>query len=315
MTEIGIGIGIEIENRADGVTLVRPTGELPAYPRGVTDRLVHWAGETPEVTFLAEKEGAGKEGDGWRRLTYGAALAQVRQIGQALLDRGLSGERPVLILSGNGIEHALLALACQHVGVPYAPISAAYSLGNSDLVKLRQIVGLMNPGLVFAAGAGFRRAVEAVVPAGVETLEELGPLLAAVPGEAVDAAYRAVDGDTVAKLLFTSGSTGTRPKAVITTHRMLCANQSMMHLGFGHLLGTRSRSWWIGCRGVTRSGVATTSTWCCSRAGRCTWMRGGPCPASSGRRSRRSGRWRRRCIWRCRRRGRSWRGRCGRTRG
>lgn len=223
---------IEIENRADGVTLVRPTGELPAYPRRVTDRLVHWAGETPEEIFLAEKDG-----DGWRRLSYGAALGQVRAIGQALLDRGLSAERPVLILSGNGIEHALLALACQHVGVPYAPISAAYSSGNSDLVKLRQIVGLMTPGLVFAAGAGFRRAVESVVPAGVETLDGLGALLAVEPTGAVEAAYRAVDGETVAKLLFTSGSTGTRPKAVITTHRMLCANQSMMHLGFGHLLG------------------------------------------------------------------------------
>ncbi len=224
--------GFKIERRGDGVTLLCATGELPPYPRRVTDRLVHWAETTPEVTFLAEPST-----DGWRRLTYAAALCQVRAIGQALLDRGLSSERPVLILSGNGIEHALLALACQHVGVLYAPISAAYSGANSDLVKLRQIVALTTPGLVFARGAGFRRALDAVVPPGCEAIDSLDDLLATAPTEAVETAQAAIDGDTVAKLLFTSGSTGTRPKAVITTHRMLCANQSMMHLGFGYLLG------------------------------------------------------------------------------
>ena len=223
--------GITIENRAGGVTLVEATGTLPPYPLRVTDRLVQWAAATPDVTFLAEKDGAG-----WRRLTYGAALAQVRAIGQALLDRKLSAERPVLILSGNSIEHALLALACQHVGVLYAPISAAYSQGNSDLAKLRQIVALTTPGLVFASGAGFRRALDEVVPTGTEAIDELAPLLATAPTAAVDSAYQAIMGDTVAKLLFTSGSTGTRPKAVITTHLMLCANQSMIKAGFGYLL-------------------------------------------------------------------------------
>ena len=222
--------GVSVETRADGVTLVRATGTLPPYPLRVTDRLVHWAAETPDETFLAEKDGAG-----WRRLSYGAALTQVRAIGQALLDRGLSAERPVLILSGNGIEHALLALACQHVGVVYAPISAAYSAGNSDLAKLRQIVALTSPGLVFAAGAGFRRAL-ATMPEGVERLDDLAPLLAVAPTAAVEAAYQAIGGGTVAKLLFTSGSTGTGPKAVITTHLMLCANQSMIKAGFGYLL-------------------------------------------------------------------------------
>ena len=231
---MGETAGLSIEQRADGTTLVQAVGLLPAYPRRVTDRLVHWAAATPDATFLAERDEAG---DGWRRLSYGAALAQVRAIGQGLLDRGLSAERPVLILSGNSIDHALLALACQHVGVAYAPISAAYSGAGSDLVKLRQIVGLTTPGLVFAAGAGFGRALEAVVPAGTERLGDLAPLLATVPTEMVDDAHAAVSGDRVAKLLFTSGSTGTRPKAVITTHRMLCANQSMMKLGFGYLLG------------------------------------------------------------------------------
>ncbi|MGI4792586.1 MAG: AMP-binding protein, partial [Janthinobacterium lividum] len=224
--------GFTIERRDDGATVLSATGDLPPYPRRVTDRLVHWAAVTPDVTFLAEKDG-----DGWRRLTYAAALDQARAIGQALLDRELSAERPVLILSGNGIEHALLAMACQHVGVLYAPISAANSGANSDLVKLRQIVALTTPGLIFALGTGFRRALDAVLPEGCETLDSLDALLQTKPTEAVDAAYTAIDGDTVAKLLFTSGSTGTRPKAVITTHRMLCANQSMMKLGFGYLLG------------------------------------------------------------------------------
>ncbi len=223
---------VAVERRADGATLVRARGTLPPYPRRVTDPLTRWAAETSDETFLAEKQGAG-----WRRVTYAAALAGARAIGQALLDRGLSAERPVLILSGNGIEHALLALACQHVGVLYAPISAAYSSAGSDLAKLRQIVALTTPGLVFAAGPAFRRALAEAVPPGTETLDDLAPLLATEPTDAVDAAHAAITGDTVAKLLFTSGSTGTRPKAVITTHRMLCANQSMMKLGFGYLLG------------------------------------------------------------------------------
>jgi feruloyl-CoA synthase len=163
----------------------------------------------------------------------------VRRIGQALLERGLSAERPLAILSGNDLEHALLALAAQHVGVPYAPISPAYSLVSQDFGKLREIVDLITPGLVFAAsGSAYGAAIEAAVaptteiavmadpPAGRATTA-FADLLATVATSAVEIAAARVGPDTIAKFLFTSGSTG-RPKAVINTQRMLCSNQAMI---------------------------------------------------------------------------------------
>ena len=221
---------LHVEHRSDGSTILRSTVALPPYPARLTDPLAHWAAATPDATFLAERDGVG-----WRRLSYRAALDGARAIGTALLGRAVSAERPVLILSGNSIDHALLALACLHIGVPYAPISTAYALASQDLAKLRQIVALATPGLVYAAGAEYRRAIDAVLPPDVQWLDDLAPSLATVPGAAMDAAAARVDGDTVAKLLFTSGSTGA-PKAVINTHRMLCANQAMLAVGIGHFL-------------------------------------------------------------------------------
>src|SRR6185436_6210542 len=161
---------------------------------------------------------------GWRSLTYGETYTRVRSLGQALLDRGLSRERPLAILSDNDIEHALLALACMHVGIPYAPVSSAYSLVSTDHAKLKHVIGLLTPGLVYATdGARFAKAIAAAVPSGTEVLhgEHIGGLLAAAPGADVDKAHAAVGPDTIAKFLLTSGSTG-HPKAVINTQRMLC---------------------------------------------------------------------------------------------
>jgi feruloyl-CoA synthase len=184
----------------------------------VGEWLVRWAGEAPERVFLAERAG-----DGWRRLTYRDALAAVRRVGQALLDRGLDATRPVAILSENGVDHALLALGAMHVGVPAVPVSPAYSLMSKDFGKLKEIFDLVRPGLVYAADpARFGPALEAVGARATPIAE----LLERAPTPRVDEAFARIGPDTVAKILFTSGSTGA-PKGVINTHRMLCANQQM----------------------------------------------------------------------------------------
>jgi feruloyl-CoA synthase len=228
-----------VERRDDGVILMRSPRPLEPHAQKLGDRLDHWAAVAPERVFLAERDATGA----WRRLTYGEARAQVRRIAQALLDRRLSVERPVAVISGNGIAHALVGLAAMYVGVPYAPISPAYSLLSADFGKLVQIIRQLTPGLVFAAnGAAFARAIAAAVPPDVELVVAGSPpgdraatpfaALGAEPTEAVDVAAAQVSPDTIAKILFTSGSTGLMPKGVINTQRMLCANQAMLAMGF-----------------------------------------------------------------------------------
>ncbi len=226
---------VVLERRPDGATLLRSPEPLGPYPAKLTERFAHWARATPERVFIAERDAGG----GWRKLTYGEAFARFRSIAQALLDRGLSPERPVAILSDNDVEQALLALAAMHVGVPFVPVSSAYSLVSTDFDRLRYVFELLTPGLVFAADAAkFGRAIEAVVPVGTEvvvaegeiagrTATPFAALEAARPTGAVDRAHAAVGPDTIAKFLLTSGSTG-NPKAVINTQRMLCANLQMI---------------------------------------------------------------------------------------
>lgn len=223
-----------VEKRADGCLLLRSPQALGPYPAKITERLVYWAKAAPDRVLFAQRDKSG----GWRKVTYAQALQQARAIGQALLDRRLSAERPIAILSGNDIKHALLGLGALYAGIPYAPISPAYSLVSSDLGRLRSIFELITPGLVFAAdGSTFARAIQTVVPADVDVVVTRNPpsgraatafdALSATPTAAIDAAHDAVGPDTIAKFLFTSGSTGV-PKCVINTQRMWCSNQVML---------------------------------------------------------------------------------------
>ncbi|HEY7664333.1 MAG TPA: feruloyl-CoA synthase [Xanthobacteraceae bacterium] len=226
---------VVVERRADGTVHLRSPHALAPYPDKLTERLEYWAARTPERLFLAQRDAAG----GWRRISYAETLTAVRRIGAALLERDLSPERPVAILSGNDIEHALLALGAMYVGIPYAPISPAYALISTDFGKLRYIFDLLTPGLVFAAdGDLYRRAIEAAVPNDLEVVVTRNPpasrqtmafadLLAPASTAAAEQAHTRVGSDTIAKFLFTSGSTGT-PKAVTNTQRMWCSNQAMI---------------------------------------------------------------------------------------
>jgi feruloyl-CoA synthase len=212
--------------------LLRSPQQLQAYPPRLSDMLCHWAARAPDRVFLAERVADQRD---WRKLTYAQTLAAVQRIGQALLDRKLSADRPVAILSDNSVDHALMTLAAMHVGVPVVPISPAYSLASKTFAKLRHMIDTVGPGLVFVAdGEAFAPALQAVAPqAEIVVGGNPGTIISTAFAElcntsstvAVDDAAERVGPDTIAKILFSSGSTDL-PKGVITTQRMMCSNQT-----------------------------------------------------------------------------------------
>ena len=234
--------GATLHAREGGVSLIKPDEALRSYPKVLTDRIAHWAHVSPERICIA-KRGADQQ---WRTLTYRQVFDSVRRLGQALLDRGLSAERPVAILSENDLEHFLLTYAGQHVGIPVAPLSPAYSLVSKDFGKLRHCMDILTPGLVFVSHGGhYGRAIEAVVSKDVEVAAMaalparrnatlFSELHATEPTRDVESAHEKIDPDAPAKFLFTSGSTA-MPKAVTNTHRMICSNQQMIAQVFGFL--------------------------------------------------------------------------------
>ena len=225
----------------NGVVYVRATQDLQPHPVRLTDRLAHWAQTTPDRTWMAQrvKNADGSLGD-WRHISYREAWDSARRIAQALLDRNLSADRPVVMLSENDLEHALLSLGCLVAGVPQCTVSAAYSTVSKDYDKLRHAIDTLTPGLVFASsGERFAAAINATVGADVEvaliegtlpgrSTTPFSALLATEATPAVDAAHAAITGDSIAKFMFTSGSTKA-PKAVIITHGMWAANLQQMN--------------------------------------------------------------------------------------
>jgi feruloyl-CoA synthase len=226
---------VSVERSADGAVYLRPKRALGEYSARITDRLHHWASAEPNRIFMAERQAGG----GWRQISYSQLLSVSRRVGSALLGRGLSAEKPVVILSGNSIDHALIAFASLYAGIPFCPVSPAYSLVSKDYGKLSFLMKLLTPGLVFADDAEkFAGALESTVSKQTEIVVShgalpardvtgLADLLASAEHPGLDAAHQRIGPDTIAKFLLTSGSTG-NPKAVINTQRMICANQVML---------------------------------------------------------------------------------------
>jgi feruloyl-CoA synthase len=243
MDEIFAEPRIAMRRRADGTVLLHSLDSLPPYDADLAAPLYRWSAASPEAVLAAEWT----EPVGWRTLTYRAALESAEAVGEALLQRGLGPERPLAVLSGNSLNHLVLTLAGYVAGIPVAPLSVTHSLTDTSGRRLRAMLGLVRPGAVYAEDAGVFAAALAVAREHARCLitareapgcEPLSELLRTAPTGCLSSARAEVRPDSVAKMLFTSGSTG-EPKAVPNTHRMLCAVQQMMRYAWPFLAQTR----------------------------------------------------------------------------
>lgn len=229
---------VKVERRADGTVVLQSNHPLKPYAPHIPALLAKWAGEVPDRLWLAQRRGPDRE---WLKVTYGEAQKQVDAVTQALLDRGFGPDRPVMILSSNSIEFALLTLAAMQARAPVAPVSPAYSVMSADHAKLKYVFDLIKPGLVFVQnGEIYARALAALDLEGVLLVHVDKPppqmqslpwseLVATRTTDAVAKSVAMIEPKTVGKFLFTSGSTG-MPKAVINTQEMMCANVAMMSM-------------------------------------------------------------------------------------
>jgi feruloyl-CoA synthase len=227
---------IVVERRPDGVIILKSRIPLKPYEKHIPASLAKWASERPNAIWLAQRSGADRQ---WRKLPYGEAKSTVDALTQGLLNLGLGAGRPVAILSGNSIEHALMTMAAMQARIPAAPVSPAYSLMSHDHVKLKYLFDLIRPAVVMVQdGPAFEKALRALDLDGVTVIHVARPcegikslafadLAATAVTPEVEQSIAHITPDTVGKLLFTSGSTG-MPKAVINTQRMMCANAAMM---------------------------------------------------------------------------------------
>jgi feruloyl-CoA synthase len=227
---------IDVERRPDGVVVLKSRIPLQTYEKHIPASLAKWAKQAPERTWLAQRAGTERQ---WRKVSYGEAKRTVDALTQGLLNLGIADGRPVAILSGNSIEHALMTQAAMQARLPAAPVSPAYSLMSQDHLKLKYLFNLIKPAVVMVQdGPTFEKSLKALDLTGVTVVHVARPCdgiksvsyadLAATPvTSAVEESIAKITPDTVGKLLFTSGSTG-MPKAVINTQEMMCANAAMM---------------------------------------------------------------------------------------